>query len=193
MLFQNLTTISTLLPIKFFKLKTKKIMKNCIIILSLFLLYGCSNTTSVKIGYEQDEGNIIDINSADVESTDVIKKYFDAYNIRDYETIKDLEHDDVTYYGPSGELVVGIDEHYKLSKEFLTAYPNTKWTINWSVSTDVMFTEKPIENWVTTGLSITFGDDSMNDISRVVDAKIIDGKLKTVYVYQRQLTESELE
>ena len=110
-----------------------------------------------------------------------------------YETIKDLEHDDVTYYGPSGELVVGIDEHYKLSKEFLTAYPNTKWTINWSVSTDVMFTEKPIENWVTSGLSITFGDDSMNDISRVVDAKIIDGKLKTVYVYQRQLTESELE
>ena len=192
MLFQNLTTISTLLPIKFFKSK-QKIMKNCIAILSLFLLYGCSNTTSVKIGYEQDEGNIIDINSADVESTDVIKKYFDAYNIRDYETIKDLEHDDVTYYGPSGELVVGIDEHYKLSKEFLTAYPNTKWTINWSVSTDVMFTEKPIENWVTTGLSITFGDDSMNDISRVVDAKIIDGKLKTVYVYQRQLTESELE
>ena len=56
-----------------------------------------------------------------------------------------------------------------------------------------MFTEKPIENWVTTGLSITFGDDSMNDISRVVDAKIIDGKLITVYVYQRQLTESELE
>ena len=192
MLFQNLITISTLLPIKFFKLK-QKIMKNCIAILSLFLLYGCSNTTSVKIGYEQDEGNIIDINSADVESTDVIKKYFDAYNIRDYETIKDLEHDDVTYYGPSGELVVGIEEHYKLSKEFLTAYPNTKWTINWSVSTDVMFTEKPIENWVTTGLSITFGDDSMNDISRVVDAKIIDGKLKTVYVYQRQLTESELE
>ena len=192
MLFQNLITISTLLPIKFFKLK-QKIMKNSIPILSLFLLYGCSNTTSVKIGYEQDEGNIIDINSADVESTDVIKKYFDAYNIRDYETIKDLEHDDVTYYGPSGELVVGIDEHYKLSKEFLTAYPNTKWTINWSVSTDVMFTEKPIENWVTTGLSITFGDDSMNDISRVVDAKIIDGKLKTVYVYQRQLTESELE
>mgnify|MGYP001311480763 FL=1 len=192
MLFQNLITISTLLPIKFFKLK-QKIMKNYITILSLFLLYGCANTTSVKIGYEQDEGNIIDINSADVESTDVIKKYFDAYNIRDYETIKDLEHDDVTYYGPSGELVVGIDEHYKLSKEFLTAYPNTKWTINWSVSTDVMFTEKPIENWVTTGLSITFGDDSMNDISRVVDAKIIDGKLKTVYVYQRQLTESELE
>ena len=192
MLFQYLITFSTLLPIKFFKLK-QKIMKNYITILSLFLLYGCANTTSVKIGYEQDEGNIIDINSADVESTDVIKKYFDAYNIRDYETIKDLEHDDVTYYGPSGELVVGIDEHYKLSKEFLTAYPNTKWTINWSVSTDVMFTEKPIENWVTTGLSITFGDDSMNDISRVVDAKIIDGKLKTVYVYQRQLTDSELE
>jgi len=168
-------------------------MKNCITILSLLLLFGCSNTSSVKIGYEQDEGNIIDINSSNIESTDVIKKYFDAYNVRDYETIKDLEHNDVTYYGPSGELIVGIDEHYKLSKEFLTVYPNTKWTINWSVSTDVIFTEKPIENWVTTGLSITFGDDSMNDISRVVDAKILDGKLKTVYVYQRQLTESELE
>ena len=82
MLFQNLITISTLLPIKFFKLK-KKIMKNCIAILSLFLLYGCSNTTSVKIGYEQDEGNIIDINSADVESTVVIKKYFENFKFNE--------------------------------------------------------------------------------------------------------------
>ena len=162
-------------------------------ILLVFLMIGCSNTNTVKIGYEQDEGNIIDINSGDVESTNVIKKYFDAYNVRDYETIHSLEHDDVTFYGPNGELVVGIEEHYKLSKEFLTAYPNTQWTINWSVSTDVMFDEKPVENWVTTGLSITFGDDSMKDISRVVDAKIIDGKMKTVYIYQRQLNESEIE
>ena len=80
----------------------------------------------------------------------------------------------------------------KLSKEFLTAYPNTQWTINWSVSTDVIFDEIPTENWVTTGLSITFGDDSMNDISRVVDAKIIDGKQKTVYIYQGQLFDSEI-
>ena len=56
-----------------------------------------------------------------------------------------------------------------------------------------MFDERPVENWVTTGLSITFGDDSMKDISRVVDAKIIDGKMKTVYIYQRQLNESEIE
>ena len=162
-------------------------------VLLIFLMIGCSNTNTVKIGYEQDEGNVIDINSGDVESTNVIKKYFDAYKVRDYETIQSLEHDDVTVYGPNGELVVGIEEHYKLSKEFLTAYPNTQWTINWSVSTDVMFDEKPVENWVTTGLSITFGDDSMNDISRVVDAKIIDGKMKTVYIYQRQLNESEIE
>ena len=162
-------------------------------VLLIFLMIGCSNTNTVKIGYEQDEGNIIDINSGDSESTNVIKKYFDAYNVRDYETIQSLEHDDVTFYGPNGELVVGIEEHYKLSKEFLSAYPNTQWTINWSVSTDVMFDERPVENWVTTGLSITFGDDSMNDISRVVDAKIIDGKMKTVYIYQRQLNESEIE
>ena len=99
-------------------------------ILLVFLMIGCSNTNTVKIGYEQDEGNIIDINSGDVESTNVIKKYFDAYNVRDYETIQSLEHDDVTFYGPNGELVVGIEEHFKLSKEFLTAYPNTQWTIN---------------------------------------------------------------
>ena len=36
-------------------------------------MIGCSNTNTVKIGYEQDEGNIIDINSGDVESTNVIK------------------------------------------------------------------------------------------------------------------------
>ena len=192
MLSQNLTIFRTFFRIKFYKLKTKKMNKS-LTILIVFLLIGCSSTNTIKIGYEQDEGNIVDINSGDVESTNVIKKYFDAYNARDYETIQSLEHDDVTFYGPNGELVVGIEEHFKLSKEFLTAYPNTQWTINWSVSTDVMFDEKPIENWVTTGLSITFGDDSMNDISRVVDAKIIDGKMKTVYIYQRQLNESEIE
>ena len=192
MFSQNLTIFRTFFRIKFYKLKTKKMNKN-LTILIVFLLIGCSNTNTIKIGYEQDEENIVDINSGDVESTNVIKKYFDAYNVRDYETIQSLEHDDVTFYGPNGELVVGIEEHFKLSKEFLTAYPNTQWTINWSVSTDVMFDEKPVENWVTTGLSITFGDDSMNDISRVVDAKIIDGKMKTVYIYQRQLNESEIE
>ena len=192
MLSQNLTIFRTFFRIKFYKLKTKKMNKN-LTILIVFLLIGCSSTNTIKIGYEQDEGNIVDINSGDVESTNVIKKYFDAYNARDYETIQSLEHDDVTFYGPNGELVVGIEEHYKLSKEFLTAYPNTQWTINWSVSTDVIFDERPVENWVTTGLSISFGDDSMNDISRVVDAKIIDGKMKTVYIYQRQLNESEIE
>ena len=192
MLSQNLTIFRTFFRIKFYKLKTKKMNKN-LTILIVFLLIGCSSTNTIKIGYEQDEGNIVDINSGDFESTNVIKKYFDAYNVRDYETIQSLEHDDVTFYGPNGELVVGIEEHYKLSKEFLTAYPNTQWTINWSVSTDVMFNERPVENWVTTGLSISFGDDSMNDISRVVDAKIIDGKMKTVYIYQRQLNESEIE
>ena len=192
MLSQNLTIFRTFFRIKFYKLKTKKMNKS-LAILIVFLLIGCSSTNTIKIGYEQDEGNIFDINSGDVESTNVIKKYFDAYNARDYETIQSLEHDDVTFYGPNGELVVGIEEHYKLSKEFLTAYPNTQWTINWSVSTDVIFDERPVENWVTTGLSISFGDDSMNDISRVVDAKIIDGKMKTVYIYQRQLNESEIE
>ena len=192
MLSQNLTIFRTFFRIKFYKLKTKKMNKS-LTILIVFLLIGCSSTNTIKIGYEQDEGNIVDINSGDVESTNVIKKYFDAYNARDYETIQSLEHDDVTFYGPNGELVVGIEEHYKLSKEFLTAYPNTQWTINWSVSTDVIFDERPVENWVTTGLSIYFGDDSMNDISRVVDAKIIDGKMKTVYIYQRQLNESEIE
>ena len=192
MLSQNLTIFRTFFRIKFYKLKNKKMNKS-LTILIVFLLIGCSSTNTIKIGYEQDEGNIVDINSGDVESTNVIKKYFDAYNARDYETIQSLEHDDVTFYGPNGELVVGIEEHYKLSKEFLTAYPNTQWTINWSVSTDVIFDERPIENWVTTGLSISFGDDSMNDISRVVDAKIIDGKMKTVYIYQRQLNESEIE
>ena len=47
-------------------------------ILLVFLMIGCSNTNTVKIGYEQDKGNVIDINSGDVESTNVIKKYFDA-------------------------------------------------------------------------------------------------------------------
>ena len=50
-------------------------------ILLVFLMIGCSNTTTVKIGYAQDEGNIVDINSANVESTNVIKKIVKIINL----------------------------------------------------------------------------------------------------------------
>jgi hypothetical protein len=51
----------------------------------------------------------------------------------------------------------------------------------------------PKENWVTSGLLVTYGKDekSTSSVSRVVDLMIVDGKVKKGYVYQRELSDSE--
>ena len=40
-----------------------------------------------------------------------------------------------------------------------------------------------MENWVTTKLLLTFGEGEVNE---VVDANIVDGKIKTIYLYTGQ-------
>ena len=61
------------------------------------------------------------------------------------------------------------------------------------MSADVKYDNKPNENWVTSGLLVTYGkdEDSVSTVSRVVDLMIVDGKVKKGYVYQRELSDVE--
>jgi hypothetical protein len=61
------------------------------------------------------------------------------------------------------------------------------------MSADVKYDDKPNENWVTSGLLVTYGKDeeSILSVSRVVDLMIVDGKVKKGYIYQRELSDSE--
>ena len=115
-------------------------MKTKIIYIAVttILLLGCVDTKQ-KLGYEAEYENEVDIYVGDVKSTDVIRKWFDSYNARDLETVSSIEHDDVVLYAPNGMIINGSDEHAKLAKQFLSAYPNAKWEILWSISSDINF------------------------------------------------------
>ena len=164
-------------------------------LLLLFIIVGCSTTTPTPtiIGYENDNGTNYDITSGNVTSTEVVKAYFDAYNAKDLQAVYNLEHDDVVLYAPSGMVVEGPKQHLELGEQFLEANPVANWEIVWSMSADVKFDDRPNENWVTSGLLVTYGKDkeSTSSFSRVVDLMIVDGKVKKGYVYQRELSETE--
>jgi hypothetical protein len=164
-------------------------------LLLLFIIVGCSTptTTPTIIGYENDNGTNYDITSGNPSSTDVVKAYFDAYNAKDLQAVYNLEHDDVVLYAPSGMMVEGPKQHLKLGEQFLEANPIANWEIVWSMSANVKYDDRPNENWVTSGLLVTYGKDeeSTSSVSRVVDLMIVDGKVKKGYVYQRELSETE--
>ena len=164
-------------------------------LLLLFIIVGCSTTTPTPtiIGYENDNGTNYDITSGNVTSTEVVKAYFEAYNAKDLQAVYNLEHDDVVLYAPSGMMIEGPKQHLELGEQFLEANPVANWEIVWSMSADVKYDDRPNENWVTSGLLVTFGKDegSTSSVSRVVDMMIVDGKVKKGYVYQRELSDTE--
>ena len=155
------------------------------------LFLGCVDTKQ-KLGYEVENDTNADIYVGNVESTEIIKKWFDSYNSRDLETVSSIEHEDVVLHAPNGMILRGSEKHSELSKQFLSAYPNAKWEILWSISSDIAFTTKPSENWVTTCVNVTFGEgDKATTLQRIIDAQIVDGKIKLVYGYERNVSNEE--
>ena len=155
------------------------------------LFLGCVDTKQ-KLGYEVENDTNADIYVGNIESTDIIKKWFDSYNSRDLETVSSIEHEDVVLHAPNGMILRGSEKHSELSKQFLSAYPNAKWEILWSISSDIAFTTKPSENWVTTCVNVTFGEgDKATTLQRIIDAQIVDGKIKLVYGYERNVSNEE--
>ena len=123
----------------------------------------------------------------------IMEEFFDAYNERRIEDVSALEHDDIELYAPNGMIVKGSEEHSKLSKMFLEANSNARWDILWSISNDIDFENKPNENWVTTAVNVSFGEgESESHLQRILDAQIVDGKIKKVYGYERVMAKEEL-
>ena len=81
-----------------------------------------------------------------------------------------------------------------MSQQFLDKFPNAKWEILWSISSDINFKNKASENWVTTCLNTSFGEgENKNNFQRIFDAQIVDGKIKKAYLYQRNISDREVE
>ena len=147
-------------------------------IVSTLLFLSC-DVTKQKLGYESENGNEVDIYAGNLESTDVIKKWFDSYNARDLETVESIEHEDIVLHAPNGMIIKSSQEHTELAAQFLAAYPNAKWEILWSISSDIDFSERSPENWVTTCVTVTYGEgEEATTLQRIIDAKLLMVKLK---------------
>ena len=161
-----------------------------IIMMSIMFL-GCGDTQQ-KLGYETVNDGEVDVYVGNLESTEIIRKWFDSYNARDLETVSSIEHDDVVLHAPNGMIIRGSEQHTELAQQFLSAYPNAKWEILWSISGDIAFNTKPSENWVTTCVTLTYGEgEGATTLQRIIDAHIVDGKIKLVYGYERTVSDEE--
>ena len=160
-------------------------------IMASIMFLGCADTKQ-KLGYEAVNDGEVDVYVGDLESTEIIRKWFDSYNARDLETVSSIEHDDVVLHAPNGMIIKGSEQHTELAQQFLSAYPNAKWEILWSISADIEFNTKPSENWVTTCVTVTYGEgEEASTLQRIIDAHIVDGKIKLVYGYERTVTDEE--
>jgi hypothetical protein len=152
--------------------------------LFLFLIFSCAGTpnlSSTKIGFENEGENTYDITAGESTSTAVVSSFINAVNQRDMETVRNLQFEDIVIYGTQ-ENIEGVDQHMKVFDDFLKTYPDANWKIKWTMSSNVI-KDDVAENWVTTNLLLTFGEAEVNE---VVDANIVDGKIKTIYLYTGQ-------
>ena len=158
-------------------------MKNLNFLL-LFLIFSCAGTpnlSSTEIGFENEGENTYDITAGESTSTAVVSSFINAVNQRDMETVRNLQFEDIVIYGTQ-ENIEGVDQHMKVFDDFLKTYPDANWKIKWTMSSNVI-KDDVAENWVTTNLLLTFGEAEVNE---VVDANIVDGKIKTIYLYTGQ-------
>ena len=87
-----------------------------IIMVSIMFL-GCVDTQQ-KLGYETVNDGEVDVYVGDLESTEIIRKWFDSYNARDLETVSSIEHDDVVLHAPNGMIIKGSEQHTELESNF---------------------------------------------------------------------------
>ena len=85
----------------------------CVIATSMLFL-GCDDTKQ-KLGYEFENGTEVDIYVGNVESTEIIRKWFESYNARDLETVSSIEHEDVVLHAPNGMIINGSEQHSEVN------------------------------------------------------------------------------
>ncbi len=67
----------------------------------------------------------------------------------------------------NGMIIKSSQEHTELAAQFLAAYPNAKWEILWSISSDIDFGERLIRADGCQNLGVT-DKDSCNQVIKPV-------------------------
>ncbi|MDA9361184.1 hypothetical protein N9R08_01650 [Flavobacteriaceae bacterium] len=147
-------------------------------------------TTATKevavIGYEfNDKGEKLNLIAGDLSVTEIWMEYIQAHNDKDVDKIAAMDAEDVTIYTSAGNVIKGSEAHkLALSAWFDTSNPS--WKVNWMVSNTVDVKDGENRNWLTTGNDVTDVVDGVETtIHSILDANIVDGKIKRLNIYDR--------
>ena len=115
------------------------------------------------------------------KSTNLWKKYIDAHNNRDFESLMLMESDSIQIVGHTGNRISGKDQH----KEALSAWidaEDPKWKIYWAMPYKGVSDK---EEWIIAGHEVTRTVDGKEvKQNHMIDAKMSkDGKVELFYVY----------
>jgi len=155
-------------------------MKKLILILAL-LTMGC-NAPVEGSGFWLGDENETFVNASD-EHTETYKKWLQAHNDKDIETILSLETDDVRIDLPSGMVISGAEAHAEaLSNYFESADPemNLFWAMPYKGVVNG-------EVWIIAGQVVTSHElpPNENTVQRMIDAQFKEGKISRVIAYDK--------
>ncbi len=167
-----------------------------ILLLSIFMIsLSCESTdTSPQvIGFTSSEDSKSDIVAGPNDIISVWESYIDAHNSRDIEGIQALNSDDISVYGPAGEVIEGSESHIEFLTQWFDAN-NPNWTIQWAISNTGENVNGEISDFVTAGHELTLSVEGQEITAyQVIDAMISDGKVVNFNVYQQERGQSSSE
>tara|TARA_S200000501_G_C20733668_1_gene704035 strand:- start:29 stop:550 length:522 start_codon:yes stop_codon:yes gene_type:complete len=165
-----------------------------ILLISIGMIsFSCDTPDSspVVIGFSVANGaESTDIYAGPDDIANIWAEYIDAHNNRDFESIKSLNADNFSAFGPVGDVVEGTEAHI----EFLTEWfetNNPKWNLLWAISNTGQTPEGESLDFVTAGHEVKLSlDGDEVTVYQVIDANISDGKIVNFNVFQQERGQS---
>ena len=117
------------------------------------------------------------------ETTDFIKKWINAHNERDMESILSMEKDDIKIELPDGSEINGKKEHSKVLESSFFAN-NVSWKPYWMLPYTAV---KGNKTWLIGGFQLKSNVDGVeNVVLHMGDIQLEDGLVSRIIVYEKQ-------
>lgn len=168
---------------------TKYINMKKIILIFAVILTACNPTVKEEVGagfFAPQPGEKFVVGSDEI--TDTWKKYIDAHNNRDMETILSMESDSLLIVDPTGTRISGKVAHKNALIGWFEA-ENPKWDMYWAMP------YKGVPGgaeWIIAGHTVkTNSGGKIVEQNHMIDAEIKDGKIQQFYVYSQDIPAEE--
>ena len=177
--------------INFNEIKKLTMKKIFILLLSIGMIsLSCESPDSSPqvIGFTASEDGKSDVLAGPADILSVWESYIDAHNSRDVEGIQALNSDEISVYGPAGEVIEGNEAHIEFLNQWFEVN-NPNWTILWAISNTGESNEYEggVADFVTAGHELTLNVEGQDITAfQVIDAMISDGKVVSFNVYQQE-------